>query len=43
LLLPFLVLSLLLLLLLLQAKYSNLVDTTDGFDGWVASNLPVHK
>jgi hypothetical protein len=24
-----------------QAGYSNLVDTSDGFDGWVASKLPV--
>lgn len=28
---------------LAEAKYSNLVDTTDGFDGWMASNLPVQK
>lgn len=24
-----------------QAGYSSLVDTSDGFDGWVASKLPV--
>jgi hypothetical protein len=30
-------------LVLLQAKYSDLVDNACGYDGWVAASLPVEK
>jgi hypothetical protein len=27
----------------MQEHFSNLVDNSGGFDGWVAEGLPVHK